>query len=608
MICCPIGRALASSTKHLTELVSEVPFVALAAPRWWIVAVVTSWLPFLLPSPAGAASATLRPGKDATIFGNGDANLSDGGSAYLFAGSSGENRKLRSLIAFTLDGQIPAGATITSARLTLAINTPLAGHSNTVQLHRVLADWGEGTTAGAKGGGGGAPAVLGDATWSDAFFNRTKWSAPGGDFFGSVSASQPVSGNSGNVTFASAGLTADVQAWVNTPSINFGWIMVAQNESGRTAVRFWSREGQTLAPTLAVEYTVPSGTAPEFTTQPASQAVAAGATITLTAAASGAPAPAFQWRRSGTPIAGATDATLTLTRVTIADTGSYTVVAANAAGSVASAPAVVMVNSSIEGTAARLSNLSVRAAMALGQTLFVGFSVNGGSRPILVRAVGPTLASFGLQDTMADPRLELYNGSTLVGQNDDWGDSAAMRNSFGGVGAFALLADSRDAAMLQPVDGTRTAQLKGSGPGVILVELYDTGTGISPRLVNVSARNQVGTGDNILILGFFIDGAGTKNVLVRAIGPTLADLGVGGALADPKVEVFREGTTAAIASNDNWDRAHSTIFGAVGAFPLSADSKDAALVTTLTPGSYTVQVSGVNGGTGEALVEIYEVP
>jgi hypothetical protein len=150
--------------------------------------------------------------------------------------------------------------------------------------------------------------------------------------------------------------------------------------------------------------------------------------------------------------------------------------------------------------------------------------------------------------------------------------------------------------------------LKGTAAGVALVELYDTGTGNSPRLVNVSARNQVGTGDNILIFGFFIDGTGNKNVLIRAIGPRLADLGVTGVLADPKFEVYRAGTAAPVAVNDNWDASLAATFASVGAFSLNAGSKDAALVTALAPGSYTVQVSGVSNGTGEALVEIYEVP
>jgi hypothetical protein len=330
--------------------------------------------------------------------------------------------------------------------------------------------------------------------------------------------------------------------------------------------------------------------------------------VTLTVAANGTPAPTFQWRKDGVAIPNATGAALTLASVTSANAGSYTVVATNAAGSVTSNAATLTVNAAGSGPVSRLSNLSVRAAMAPGQTLIVGFSVSGGSRSILMRAVGPTLAGFGLSGTMADPRLELFNGPTLVADNEDWGNSTTLSNAFASVGAFPFIANSRDAAMLQSIDGTRSVQLKGTGAGVALVELYDTGSGISPRLVNVSARNQVGTGDNILIFGFFVDGTGPMNVLIRAIGPRLADLGVSGVIADPRFDVFRANTTAPVASNDNWDASLAATFSAVGAFGLTAGSRDAALVTSLTPGSYTVQVSGVNGGTGEALVEIYEVP
>jgi hypothetical protein len=398
---------------------------------------------------------------------------------------------------------------------------------------------------------------------------------------------------------------------VNNPAANFGWILVAQDEAG-PAVRFASRQGSP-APSLLVDFTPGTGgggnTTPAFTTHPASQTVATGATVTFTVSATGTPAPTFQWFKDGAQIAGATGTSLALASVTSTQAGTYTVVATNSVGPATSNAATLTVSAGPVGpTTARLSNLSVRAAMAAGQTLIVGFSVSGGARSILVRGVGPTLAGFGLSGTMVDPRLELYNGTTLVTENEDWGNAAALSTAFGTVGAFPLVASSRDAAFLQSIDGTRSVHLKGTGAGVALVELYDTGSGISPRLVNVSARNQVGTGDNILIFGFFVDGTGTKNLLIRAVGPRLADLGVTGVLADPRFEVFRAGTTAAVANNDNWDASLATTFNAVGAFALTAGSRDAALVTALAPGSYTVQVSGVNNGTGEALVEIYEVP
>ena len=354
-----------------------------------------------------------------------------------------------------------------------------------------------------------------------------------------------------------------------------------------------------------------AATPPTITAQPQSQSVPPGANVTFSVQATGSPSPAYQWTKNGANILGATAGTLVLPSVQAADAGSYAVVVANTAGAITSDPAVLSVNPPSTGgeVTARLSNLSVRAAMTAGQTLIVGFAVSGGNRPVLVRGAGPTLAGFGLSGAMTDPRLQLFADGTLVAQNDNWGNSATLSAAFASVGGFPFLANSADAAFLQTVEGTRSVHLTGTGAGVALVELYDTGTGNSPRLVNVSTRNEVGVGDNILIFGFFIDGTGSKNVLIRAVGPTLGTLGVNGVLLDPRFEVLRTGSATVEASNDNWSAALAPTFSAVGAFPLGANSRDAALVTSLAAGnSYTVQVSGVNNTTGEALVEIYEVP
>jgi hypothetical protein len=130
-----------------------------------------------------------------------------------------------------------------------------------------------------------------------------------------------------------------------------------------------------------------------------------------------------------------------------------------------------------------------------------------------------------------------------------------------------------------------------------------------PRLINLSALNYVGTGSQIMIAGFTVSGTGQKNILVRAVGPTLTTLGVGGVLADPKLELY-DGSTL-IKSNDDWDPSLATTFSSVGAFALTPGSKDAAFTASVDAGighSYTAQVSGVNGGTGTAIVELYELP
>ena len=364
--------------------------------------------------------------------------------------------------------------------------------------------------------------------------------------------------------------------------------------------------GQGSPEPIVFNITGPAATAPSITAQPQPQTARAGGSVTFSTTASASPAPTYQWQRNGVSIPGATGATLTLASLTAADAGTYKVSVTNSAGTVTSNEAALSVYT--PNPAARLSNLSVRAALAAADTLIVGLSVGGGSRDVLVRAVGPTLGAFGVAGTMVDPRLELYEGQTRTFANDDWPQNLAA--VFPTVGAFPLGNGnpSKDAAFLQPINGTRSIWARGTGAGVVLVEAYDTGAPSAARLVNVSARNRVGTGDDILIAGFNISGTGgPKPLLIRAVGPGLAAFGVDGTLADPKLEIF-DGSGAKVTENDSWNTSLAPVFTSVGAFGLPAGSRDAALIVSLAPGSYTAQVSGVGGLTGDAIIEVYELP
>ena len=363
--------------------------------------------------------------------------------------------------------------------------------------------------------------------------------------------------------------------------------------------------GETNNELMPLEFTISGAAtvAPSITLQPVGQSVRVGDNVTFTVAASSTPAASFQWRRNGTNIIGASAASLTLTDVQVTQAGDYSVVVSNTAGSVTSAIATRIV-AAPSGTA-RLSTRSVRTSMAAGQTLIVGVVVNDGSRDILVRAAGPALAAFGLTSAMTDPLLELYSGSTMMLTNDDW--AAALAPMFASVGAFVFPNGSKDAAFVRALNTAYSIQARGTGPGVVLVEAYDTGPITPARLVNVSARNRVGTGDDILIAGFNIAGDGAKRLLIRAIGPRLTVFGVGSVLQNPKLEIF-DGAGMRVTENDDWSPALATNFAAVGAFELENGSRDAALIATLPPGSYTAQVRGSDGGTGEALIEIYELP
>lgn len=266
----------------------------------------------------------------------------------------------------------------------------------------------------------------------------------------------------------------------------------------------------------------------------------------------------------------------------------------------------------------RVTNLSIRSQAGTGdQTLIAGFSLSGsGTKSLLVRATGPALAGFGVPGTLADPKIEVAPlGGALLAANDDWAGTVALKNAFNVLGAFPLIDPaSKDAALLvSPGAGGYTATVTGAnnGTGVALVEVYDAGSGNNPRLTNLSARTQVGTGANTLVAGFTVSGNVPKRLLIRATGPTLGAFGVSGALVDPVLEVRPLGVDNIIATSDDWrgTAALKAAYASVGAFSFTSDtSKDAAIAIELPPGGYTATVSGKNNTTGVALIEVYELP
>jgi sugar lactone lactonase YvrE len=356
--------------------------------------------------------------------------------------------------------------------------------------------------------------------------------------------------------------------------------------------------------------TISVGSVPTISTQPVAQSLLGGQALTLSVAASGDPAPTFQWKKDSVAIASATSATYTVANAQASDAGSYTVAITNAAGSVTSNPVTVAVNTS------RISNLSILSTLSPNAPLLtVGFVVSGGGKTLLARAAGPALGQLGVGGFLADPRIGLFSGSTAIASNDNWGtaaNAAQVAATEGQLGGFAFSTGSADAALLTNFDaGGYSAQVTGpaGASGLVLVELYDANPTIAARLINVSASAQVGTDGAVLIAGFIVTGNAQKTLLIRAIGPTLGTFGVGGVLADPKLDLFGAGN-ALIATNDNWggDANQSATFSTVGAFALAnPNSKDAVLLVTLDPGNYSAKVSGVGGSTGLALIEIYEV-
>jgi hypothetical protein len=270
--------------------------------------------------------------------------------------------------------------------------------------------------------------------------------------------------------------------------------------------------------------------------------------------------------------------------------------------------------------AGRIVNVSVLTTLSSpGDSFSLGFVVGGegmeGAKPLLVRAVGPSLTPFVGSGALDNPRLELFAGLNRAGENDDWGGSSTLANAMTSVGAFALTsAVSRDAAVLGTVsrgDHSVRVSAAGNGTGTVLAEIYemplaDGITSATWRLVNVSVLKQLGSG---VTVGFVLAGAAARTVLIRAVGPTLgtAPFNLGGVATDPQLALYTGATHT--AENNDWGgtASLSAAFAQAGAFAFPAGSRDAALIATLAPGNYSVQVSSVGATAGIVLVEVYEL-
>ena len=276
----------------------------------------------------------------------------------------------------------------------------------------------------------------------------------------------------------------------------------------------------------------------------------------------------------------------------------------------------------------RFSALSARAPVGTGdQSLIMGFVYAGGGKPTLVRGVGPGLlnADAGLTaaQILADPRLTLHElqpaGFTEFATNDNWDGSDELRTHMHALGMGALEANSKDAALLvTPARTVCTAQVSGVGntTGIALAETYDADfQDNTRRLTALSIRNQVGTGNAQLIVGFVIEGNAPKTVLLRGIGPGLVPaVAESAVLANPTLQLNKldpaTGNWTVVGSNDDWGGAPTlaTAMRAAGMGELAPGSADAALLLDLAPGIYTAQLTGVENTTGIGLVEIYEAP
>ena len=227
-------------------------------------------------------AVALGPVKDNTLYEQAGGILSNGAGQHFFAGKTNSGVIKRGVIAFDITGSLPAGSTVTTVSLSLFMSRTQAANQM-IELHRLLADWGEGGSDASGEEGGGARATTGDATWLHTFFDTAMWANPGGDFSATVSASAAV-GGVGSYTWSSPQMAADVQAWLDEPASNFGWLLLGNETENRTAKRFDSRENAVAEnrPRLDVVY------APQA---PPTPTPAPTATPTLAPTATPTPAP-----------------------------------------------------------------------------------------------------------------------------------------------------------------------------------------------------------------------------------------------------------------------------------------------------------------------------
>ncbi|HEY1583365.1 MAG TPA: hypothetical protein VGF73_09745, partial [Chthoniobacterales bacterium] len=256
-----------------------------------------------------------------------------------------------------------------------------------------------------------------------------------------------------------------------------------------------------------------------------------------------------------------------------------------------------------------LVNISTRLNVLTGENVLdAGFIISGsGTKRVLIRGLGPVLSDFGVEGALADPIIELHDASNgnLLAENDSWKNNQQTEIAATGL---APTNDAESALIATLSAGAYTVIERGKSDttGVGLVEVYDLGAGFGPELANISTRGFVDTGNGVMIAGFIVASStgGTGQVIVRGLGPSLGDFGISDPLADPKLELH-DGNGNLIASNDNWKSDQESEIEATGLEP-SKDA-EAAILTTVAPGAYTAIESGVAGGTGVGLVEVYNL-
>jgi hypothetical protein len=245
-----------------------------------------------------------------------------------------------------------------------------------------------------------------------------------------------------------------------------------------------------------------------------------------------------------------------------------------------------------------------------GDSVGIGGFIITGSAPkqVLLRAIGPSLTQFGIPNALADPVLELHGpGSFVTITNDNWRDDPAQETAIiaTGISPTNDLESAIDAT-LNPGAYTAVARGKNDTSGVGLIEVYDLSQAAPAKLANISTRAFVGTGDNIVIAGFVLGGNnGNDRIVVRGIGPSLTAFGVPDALANPTLEL-RDGNGALLIANNDWQDDPAQAAELTGADLAPTNNLESGIAVTLPPGPYTALLAGLNNGTGNGVIEVYD--
>jgi hypothetical protein len=240
--------------------------------------------------------------------------------------------------------------------------------------------------------------------------------------------------------------------------------------------------------------------------------------------------------------------------------------------------------------------------------MIAGFIVSGNSsKAVVLRGIGPSLLAFGISDALLDPVLDLRGSDgSLILSNDNWKDTQRSQIE----GSPLQPRDDHESVIVATLPpGAYTAALTGKNntTGVGLVEVYDNNQVSNSQLANISTRGFVRADNNVMIGGFILGGnANSTRIVLRGIGPSLAQFGLNPVLADPTLELH-DGNGATLVSNDNW------LDDPVSAAQLTAnglalgDPKESGIFTSLPPGQFTAVLAGKNGGIGIGLIEVYNL-